>query len=38
LYHWTWQEFLDLPYSVYEVLIERLEREARDREEQDAFR
>jgi hypothetical protein len=29
---WTWHDFLELPQFVCDVLIERLEREARERE------
>ncbi len=32
LYGWTWQEFLDTPHGVIEILSEQLAREARERE------
>ena len=28
---WTWQDFESLPLSVYDVLIEQLQHEQRDR-------
>lgn len=29
--HWSWQDFESLPLSVYDVLIEQLQDEQRDR-------
>jgi len=29
---WTWQEFLDTPHSVIEILSEQLVQEARERD------
>lgn len=37
LYGWTWDEFVNLPQSVFEILIERLADEARERERNSGF-